>query len=58
MQQTKDSRAICSSCKYFYITWDRALPYGCKAMGFKSKTMPYMVTRQLSQTECQSYEVK
>jgi hypothetical protein len=47
--------AICTSCKHFYITWDAALPYGCKAMGFKSKAMPYLVTRHVSNEECMSY---
>lgn len=58
MEQVKAPRANCSNCRHFYITWDVAMPYGCRAMGFKSKLMPYMVTKQFSQTECLSYQAK
>jgi hypothetical protein len=45
-------------CKYFYVTWDTGFPYGCRAMGFKSKAMPNLVTKQVSTFECLSFEGK
>jgi hypothetical protein len=58
MHKTNVFQATCTNCKYFYITWDVSLPYGCQIMGFKSKIMPYMVTRQVSGTLCLSFESK
>lgn len=33
----KPQRNPCVRCAYFYITWEKKFPYGCKAMKFKSK---------------------
>jgi len=30
----------CKECQFFYITWDKKFPYGCKQYGIKSKTSP------------------
>ena len=30
----------CKKCKFFYITWDKNFPYGCKQYEIKSKTTP------------------
>jgi hypothetical protein len=46
---------LCQNCAHFFITWDKHLPYGCKAMGFKSKDMPYLITSQVSGEECLSF---
>ncbi|MEW6739089.1 MAG: uracil-DNA glycosylase [Nitrospirota bacterium] len=48
----------CFKCKHFYITWDKGFPYGCKAMGFKTKNMPSDVVYQSSGMECLKYEEK
>jgi hypothetical protein len=58
MKRLRGSQAVCTKCKYFYITWDKSFPYGCKSMGFKSRLMPNLVTRQVSSTECLSFEEK
>ena len=49
-------RLSCQKCKFFYVTWDRSFPYGCKAMGFKGKTMPYLMVFQASGKPCMAYE--
>ena len=51
-------RISCQKCKFFYVTWDRSFPYGCKAMGFKGKTMPYLMVFQASGKPCMAYEEK
>lgn len=48
-------RINCRNCQHFYITWDTAMPYGCRAMGFKSKNMPYLITAQVSGDRCLSF---
>ncbi len=35
--------AACRSCEYYYITHDPAAPYGCRALGFKSRRNPAVV---------------
>ncbi|MCE5287345.1 MAG: uracil-DNA glycosylase [Pelosinus sp.] len=48
----------CMKCKFFYITWDKFFPYGCKAMRFKSKNMPYIEVAQISGQPCLDYQNK
>jgi len=42
----------CHKCEHYYVTWDKEFPYGCKAMGFKSKQLPSIVVRVSSDREC------
>jgi hypothetical protein len=58
METQGTNKINCNKCKYFYITWEKEFPYGCKAMGFKSKNMPNRVTREVSQRQCLSFEPK
>jgi hypothetical protein len=48
----------CSDCKHYYVTWDKDFPYGCKAMGFKSRTYPAQEVRDASGMDCQLFERK
>jgi hypothetical protein len=48
----------CFTCKYFYITWEKNFPYGCKALGFKSKSMPSGEVFMASAQECLKFEQK
>lgn len=49
---------VCHDCVHYYITWDKAFPFGCRAMGFKSKNAPHFLTRQLSGMTCLSFAKK
>ena len=42
----------CHKCKYYYVTWDKNFPHGCKAMRFKSKQLPSIQVRVSSQLHC------
>ncbi|QPC47769.1 uracil-DNA glycosylase [Mangrovibacillus cuniculi] len=42
----------CFQCQYFYVTWDKHHPRGCKAYGFKTKEMPSMTVKKASGQEC------
>jgi hypothetical protein len=35
----------CHKCQYYYVTWDKDFPHGCRAMGFKSRQLPGLVVR-------------
>ncbi len=48
----------CFACKHFYITWDRRFPYGCRALGFKSRGMPSAEVFNASAQECLKHEKK
>jgi len=57
----KDERAktiACLNCRYYQVTWDPALPYGCGAHGFKSRKNPAVVVFESSGIECQLYTPK
>lgn len=52
------SAPVCTKCTHFFLTYDYVKPYGCKAMGFKSKNSPSQVVRVSSGMECQVFENK
>jgi hypothetical protein len=51
-------RIICQKCKYYFVTWEPARPYGCKAYSFKSKLIPSMVVKNSSGIDCSFYQQK
>ncbi|MGP1560550.1 MAG: uracil-DNA glycosylase [Helicobacteraceae bacterium] len=51
-------RIDCRKCKFFYVTWQPATPYGCKAYGFKSRLLPSLAVRQNSGANCTLFQVK
>jgi hypothetical protein len=50
-----DKRIICQKCKYYYVTWRKYKPHGCKAYGFMSLQLPSIVVKQSSGTSCNFY---
>lgn len=48
----------CHSCVHFYITYDKSFPYGCRAMGFKSRVIPSREVFSNSGMECQMFSRK
>jgi hypothetical protein len=56
--KTQQTEINCFTCRYFYITHDQNFPYGCKAVGFKSRLMPSKEMYVNSGIECQLYEEK
>ncbi|HIE58809.1 MAG TPA: uracil-DNA glycosylase [Persephonella sp.] len=47
-----EKKVNCFKCKYFYITWDKKFPYGCKAFGFKSRLLPSIEVYKASKKKC------
>lgn len=48
----------CWQCRHFATSWDPALPYLCKLMGFKSKMLPSIQIVQLDGRPCQGFDAK
>jgi hypothetical protein len=50
---------VCRRCRHFFITWEKGSPYGCRAMGFKSRIMPSRaVQRATPGMTCQFFSKK
>ena len=52
------SAVNCWQCRHFATSWDPALPYSCKLLGFKSRMLPCMQVLQLDGRACQGFEPK
>ncbi len=53
--ESNKKRVNCRKCKYFYVTWDKKFPYGCKYMGFKTSNMPSVAVKKQSGEECLAF---
>ena len=48
----------CPSCAHYFITHEASFPYGCRAMGFKSKQLPSLAVVAATAEPCQSFQAK
>jgi len=46
------------ACLHFYITYEPAHPYGCRALNFKSLQYPAVVVFASSGIHCQAFSAK
>ena len=46
----------CNGCAHFHITYDPQFPYGCRALQFKSRQLPYVEVQAASQLPCMARE--
>ncbi|WP_294960896.1 uracil-DNA glycosylase [Sulfurimonas sp.] len=51
-------RINCRRCQYYFVTWEKDKPHGCKAYGFKSLQIPSIVVFQSSGTDCSMFAQK
>ena len=60
MGETKEEtgRVSCYKCRYYKVTWDARMPYGCRAHGFKTHRNPAVIVYESSGIECQLFEPK
>jgi len=49
---------VCKNCIYYYITWDKKNPYGCKVYGFKTSGEPSRIVKNASGEECRLFSPK
>lgn len=47
----------CRKCKFFHITWDAQMPYGCKLYGLKSRQVPSLIVKT-SAADCLGFSPK
>lgn len=57
-EQKLPKRINCINCIYFYITWDKNNPRGCKYFGFKSKLLPSVMVYKSSGEDCKMFKSK
>ena len=49
----------CHKCKYFFITFEKFTPYGCKKYGIKSGQIPSTAVKQANDgADCIGFEAK
>jgi len=54
----KSSLPVCRNCSNYFVTHDPSNPYGCRAMGFKSKKSPARVVFESSGIHCQLFSAR
>lgn len=54
----ENGKINCFTCSHFFITYDPHVPYGCRAIGFKSRHFPSDVAKSCSGLKCQMYSPK
>jgi hypothetical protein len=57
-EQREGNKINCFECRHFIITHEPAHPYGCQAMGFKSREMPSAAVASSSGEACLVFESK
>lgn len=48
----------CFQCRNFGVSWDPALPYTCRLMGFKSRALPAIEVLRADGVFCQGFAAK
>ena len=51
-------RVHCHQCRYYFVTWDRNAPHGCRKLGFKSQPLPNEIVYKSSGLECLQFAPK
>ncbi len=57
-ERREDRRANCFECRHFFVTHEPAHPYGCQAIGFKSRELPSSAVLRSSGEPCLLHEPK
>lgn len=55
---TPEDTIACRHCAHYYITHDPRFPYGCRALGFKSRIEPCREVLAASGEPCAYFERK
>ncbi|KJS88370.1 MAG: uracil-DNA glycosylase [Peptococcaceae bacterium BICA1-8] len=53
-----NNRVNCLKCQFYYITWEKKFPRGCKAHGFKTVQNPAALVLRSSGTKCLYFKEK
>ena len=52
------NRLLRNRCVHLWITHEPAFPYGCRALGFKSRQLPSLAVMDASGQECLHFQEK
>ncbi len=52
------ARPDCWKCQHFAVSWDPKLPYLCRLMGFKSRSLPALEIIRVDGKPCQGFALK
>lgn len=53
-----NNKIVCQKCLYYFVTWQKKQPHGCKAYNFKSKTIPSIIVKRSSGIDCCFFTLK
>ena len=48
----------CHDCQFFYVSWDKKFPMGCKYLNFKGKHLPSMEVLAATGKHCCWFQPK
>ncbi|EHP29263.1 hypothetical protein SMGD1_0736 [Sulfurimonas gotlandica GD1] len=51
-------RINCRRCQFYFVTWEKNQPHGCRAYGFKAPQIPSLVVFQSSGMDCSLFKEK
>ncbi len=54
----KGKRINCYKCENYYVTWEKTMPHGCRAMGFKSRLLPSIMVKKNTGHDCYMFKLK
>jgi hypothetical protein len=54
----EERKINCPKCHYYYVTWDKNFPRGCKVFRFKSKKLPSDFVYEATGIMCEHYVEK
>lgn len=58
MAAPRSDPAKCQRCAHYFITHDALFPYGCRAMGFKSRTSPHAEVEAATGAACVAFQLR
>lgn len=56
--KTRGTVPTCKDCINFFVTHDARFPYGCRALGFKSRRSPHLEVQAATGALCLMKAVK
>jgi len=48
----------CRRCRYFAVSWQPAMPYLCRLMGFRSRNLPAFEVLRADGRPCQGFTLR
>ena len=52
MKKSDKNSLNCNGCTYFFVTYDKFRPWGCRKFGFKGKNLPAQIVFATTGMQC------